>query len=200
MHVKKFIGAVIFALATVMLYADDIQVKLEFIENGPLGSDICLQFTNTGSTDVVFRNMERDIYEPFLVLAANSSGDLIRCKRWKKIEPVKVPPKRGYLARNGRVGFGGRSLNLPRNSSKESFTLLLSLVDIPCFQPHYVMFVLRDKTRFYTTNILGIEKTAERFMKQISSTAAEVPEAVLKTFDDEIKLLYEEECLKLVAE
>ena len=76
----------------------------------------------------------------------------------------------------------------------------MSLVDIPCFQPHYVMFVLRDKTRFYTTNILGIERTAERFMKQISSTAAEVPEAVLKTFADEIKLLNEEECLKPVAE
>ncbi|GAB1354109.1 hypothetical protein MASR1M12_28470 [Erysipelotrichia bacterium] len=200
MNFKQFIGAVIFALATVMLYADGIQVKLEFVENGPLGSDMRLQFTNASSTDVVFSNMERDIYEPFLVLAANSSGDLIRCKRWKKIEPVKVPPKRGYLAREGRVGFGGRSLNLPRNSSKESFALLLSLVDIPCFQPHYVMFVLRDKTRFYTTNILGIERTAERFMKQISSTAAEVPEAVLKTFTDEIKLLYEEECLKPVAE
>lgn len=160
MNFKQFIGAVIFALAAVLLYADDIQVKLEFLENGPLGSDMCMQFTNTGSTDVVFSNMERDIYEPFLVLAANSSGDLIRCKRWKKIEPVKLPPKPGYLPRKGRIGFGGRSLKLPRNSSKECFTLLLSLVDIPCFQPHYVMFVLRDKTRFYTTNILGIERTA----------------------------------------
>ncbi len=200
MNCKQLVGAVIFTLATVLLYANDIQVKLEFIENGPLGSDMCLQFTNAGPNDVLFINMKRDLNQPFLVLAANSVGNLIRRKVWKKIEPVKLPPKRGYLAREGRVGFGGKYINLPRNSSDTMFALLLSLVNIPCFQPHYVMFVLRDKTRFYTTNVLGIERTAERVMKQISTTTAQVPEVVLTTFADEIKLLYEEECLKPAAE
>jgi len=69
-----------------------------------------------------------------------------------------------------------------------------------CFKQHYVMFVLRDEKRFYTTNVLCFERTGECHMRQIDITKSGVPEAVLKTFSDEIALLYQEEGLKLAAD
>ncbi|KAF1083639.1 MAG: hypothetical protein GQF41_0417 [Candidatus Rifleibacterium amylolyticum] len=62
------------------------------------------------------------------------------------------------------------------------------------------MFVLRDEKRFYTTNVLCFERTGECHMRQIDITKSGVPEAVLKTFSDEIALLYQEEGLKLAAD
>lgn len=196
MNIKQLVFAVFFVFASMPLHANEAQVKLAFIENGPLGSDMYLQLNNTGTADVVFRNMKRDSNQCFLVLAANPAGNLIRRKSWQKLEPVKIPPKPGYLNRKGRIGSYGRTFHLPRNSSDEMYTLLLSLVKIPCFKLHYVMFVLRDDKRLYTTNVLCFERTGERHMRQIDITKSGVPEAISKTFENEIKLLYQEEGLK----
>jgi hypothetical protein len=74
--------------------------------------------------------------------------------------------------------------------------MLLDLMDIPCFKQHYVMFVLHNNKRLYKTNVLSFEKTGDRQMKQYDISKSGVPEAVLTTFSNEIKLLYQEEGLK----
>jgi len=199
MNFKHLTWLLIFILSNALVLADDVQVRLKLLENGPMGSGMMLQLKNSGKTTITFQQFKRYENKVYLMLVADQAGHLIRNKSWTKVEPIKIPSEPGYNSKS--TGYISESfILLDRSSSKELYPMLLSMRDIPCLKQYYAMFVLRDNKQFYKTNILSFEKIDDHQMKQLDITKSGVPEAVSKTFADEIALLYQEEGLKLAAE